>query len=310
MEIKMITENKKQFLYLFLLADEQEDMIDRYLEAGDMFALYDGGLKGVCVVARPEGQEADSVYEIKNIAVRKEYQRKGYGKKLMEHVVCHYTGRCRAMLVGTGDSPFIISFYERCGFRYSHHVKNFFIENYNHPMFEDGVQLTDMVYLRKEMPRMKEIYLAGGCFWGVEKYLSGLDGVTRTNAGYANGKTENPSYEEVCGGQTGHAETVKVLYNPKILPLRRLLDLFYEVIDPTSVNRQGPDAGTQYRTGVYFTDASDREAVVESIKELAKKYEKPIAVEVKELENYSPAEEYHQKYLEKNPGGYCHIKGL
>ena len=146
MEIKQILVDKKQFLDLLLLADEQEDMIDKYLERGEMFALYDDDLKSICVVTR----EDESTCEIKNIATMPEYQRQGYGKKLISFVFEHYKDKCKTLLVGTGDSPLIIPFYEHCGFIQSHRVKNFFTENYDHPIFEDGVQLVDMVYLRKD----------------------------------------------------------------------------------------------------------------------------------------------------------------
>ena len=154
---------------------------------------------------------------------------------------------------------------------------------------------------------VKEIYLAGGCFWGTEKYLSLVNGIVRTEVGYANGNTENPSYEDVCYRKTGHAETVKVLYDPNIVSLEYILKLYYDVINPLSINRQGNDIGTQYRTGIYYTDSKDKDIILESIKELQKKYDKPIAIEVMPLDNYFRAEEYHQKYLDKNPSGYCHI---
>ncbi|GAA4655165.1 hypothetical protein GCM10023142_23030 [Anaerocolumna aminovalerica] len=153
----------------------------------------------------------------------------------------------------------------------------------------------------------KEIYLAGGCFWGTEKYLSGIKGIVNTDVGYANGNTENPSYEEVCRNNTGHAETVRVVYDPGIIRLSFILDLYYDVINPTSVNRQGGDIGSQYRTGIYYICEEDKEIIDNSIKELQKKYVKPIAIEVLPLRNYYLAEEYHQKYLDKNPNGYCHI---
>lgn len=146
MEIKIIKENKKDFLDLLLLADEQEDMIDRYLEKGDMFALYDENLKCICVVT----EEEKGIYELKNIATYEKYQGQGYGKKLIVYVEEYYGDRCKTMYVGTGDSPLTIPFYEHCGFTISHRVKNFFIENYDHPMFECGKQLIDMVYLRKD----------------------------------------------------------------------------------------------------------------------------------------------------------------
>ncbi len=153
----------------------------------------------------------------------------------------------------------------------------------------------------------KEIYLAGGCFWGTEKYLSGIKGIKSTDVGYANGNTENPSYEEVCHNNTGHAETVRVKYNPSEISLTFILSLYYDVINPTSVNRQGGDSGTQYRTGIYFTQDEDQEVIRKSIQELQKKFDKPIAIEVLPLNNYYLAEEYHQNYLDKNPNGYCHI---
>lgn len=154
---------------------------------------------------------------------------------------------------------------------------------------------------------MKQIYFAGGCFWGAEKYLSLIPGVAYTEVGYANGKTKNPSYEAVCRENTGHAETVRVEYDPNEVSLPFLLELFYDAIDPTTVNRQGGDVGVQYRTGIYYTDEDDRPVVDASIRNLQQRLSKPVAIEVMPLVNYYPAEEYHQKYLDKNPGGYCHI---
>ena len=146
MEIKLISEKKKQFLDLLLLADEQESMIDKYLGRGDLFALYDNDLKSICVVT----DEGSGTYEIKNLATYEKYQRHGYGKALINYVCEYYKNKCKKMLVGTGDSPHTIPFYEKCGFTISHRIPNFFIDNYDHPMFEDGVQLIDMVYLEKE----------------------------------------------------------------------------------------------------------------------------------------------------------------
>jgi methionine-S-sulfoxide reductase len=154
---------------------------------------------------------------------------------------------------------------------------------------------------------MKEIFIAAGCFWGAEKYFSLIKGVSRTEVGYANGRTENPSYEDVKRRQTGHAETVRIEYDPAVIGLSFLLDLYYEAIDPTSLNRQGHDMGIQYRTGIYYTDKADLEIITPSIERLEAKIGRPVAIEVKALENFYTAEEYHQKYLDKNPGGYCHI---
>ncbi|MBS5931431.1 MAG: peptide-methionine (R)-S-oxide reductase MsrB [Clostridiales bacterium] len=153
----------------------------------------------------------------------------------------------------------------------------------------------------------KEIYLAGGCFWGTEKYLENIPGVLSTEVGYANGNTKNPTYKEVCYNNTGHAETVKVEYDDDRIGLLYILELYYDVINPVSINRQGGDIGSQYRTGIYFVDENDEEVIRGSIIELQKKYKEKIAIEVKPLENYYKAEEYHQKYLDKNPDGYCHI---
>ena len=153
----------------------------------------------------------------------------------------------------------------------------------------------------------RTLYLAGGCFWGCQKYFDLLPGVTETQVGYANGPTPNPTYQEVCQS-SGHAETVRVAYDPARLPLRALLEAYFRVIDPVSVNRQGGDAGIQYRTGIYYTDEADLPVIRQALNDLAKGYAQPLAVECQPLKNFYPAEEYHQKYLEKNPGGYCHIK--
>lgn len=154
----------------------------------------------------------------------------------------------------------------------------------------------------------KEIYLAGGCFWGTEKYLQSVQGVISTSVGYANGNTENPTYQEVCHNNTGHAETVHVVYDPEKIDLAFILELYYDVINPTSVNKQGADVGSQYRTGIYYVDQEDLPVIKESLQKLQEKYDKPVAIEAEPLKNYYLAEEYHQKYLDKNPTGYCHIR--
>ena len=155
--------------------------------------------------------------------------------------------------------------------------------------------------------KRKEIYLAGGCFWGLEKYLANIPGILETEVGYANGKTENPTYEEVCRANTGHAETVRVVFDEDRISLAGLLHHYYQVINPTSLNRQGNDVGSQYRTGIYYIDSEDLPVIQNSLEQLQKEYTKKLAIEAKPLSNYSKAEEYHQKYLDKNPGGYCHI---
>lgn len=153
----------------------------------------------------------------------------------------------------------------------------------------------------------KEIYLAGGCFWGTEKYFENIKGVIQTEVGYANGNTERPTYKEVCYLNTNHAETVKLVYDESQVSLSSILELYYDVIDPVSINRQGGDIGSQYRTGIYFIEQQDEVIIKNSIEELQKKFDKTIAIEVKPILNYFKAEESHQKYLDKNPNGYCHI---
>ena len=153
---------------------------------------------------------------------------------------------------------------------------------------------------------MKEIYFAGGCFWGVQKYFDLIDGVIGTEAGYANGTTKNPNYKSVCDG-SGHAETVHVVYNDKIISLNRLLNYYFKIIDPTSFHKQGEDVGIQYRTGIYYTNKKDVEVIVEALENLQKEYDRPIVVEIEKLKNFKRAEKYHQKFLEKHPFSYCHI---
>lgn len=153
----------------------------------------------------------------------------------------------------------------------------------------------------------KTIYLAGGCFWGTEHLFSLVTGVTATTTGYANSIVPRPSYEQVCSGDTHAAETVKVDYDDSRVSLHSLLILFFKSIDPTSVNRQGNDCGTQYRTGIYYSDPADAPVIEAQVATLQRRYSKPLAIEVSPLENFFPAEDYHQDYLNKNPGGYCHI---
>jgi peptide-methionine (S)-S-oxide reductase len=154
---------------------------------------------------------------------------------------------------------------------------------------------------------MKEIYLAGGCFWGVEEYFSRIEGVVDTEVGYANGQKENPSYEQVCMGNTGHTETTYIKYDEEKVSLEELLDKFFSIIDPISLNKQGNDRGSQYRTGIYYTDNEDLDIIKKFVAKEQEKYEKKIVTEIMDLKIFYKAEEYHQDYLKKNPGGYCHI---
>lgn len=154
---------------------------------------------------------------------------------------------------------------------------------------------------------MKKIYLAGGCFWGLEAYMSKITGVIDAVSGYGNGKTPNPTYEQVCREDTGYAETVKVDYNEGIIDLENLLAYYFRVIDPTTINRQGGDIGSQYRTGIFYTDQEDEAIIKAYVLLKQKEYALPIQVIVEPLTTFYEAEEYHQDYLEKNPTGYCHI---
>lgn len=155
--------------------------------------------------------------------------------------------------------------------------------------------------------KLSDIYLAGGCFWGTQHFVEMISGVISTEVGYANGHTEDPTYAQVCKNDTGFAETVHVIYNRSLVSLERILSLFYKIIDPTSINRQGEDSGTQYRTGIYYVNDSDRNIINQSIAELQKNYIDPVVIEVEPLRNFYKAEYYHQEYLNNNPGGYCHI---
>lgn len=154
---------------------------------------------------------------------------------------------------------------------------------------------------------LREVYFAGGCFWGVDAYFSLVPGVADTVSGYANGTTENPTYQEVCRGNTGFAETVRVRYDPSAVSLETLVGQYFGLVDPLSENRQGNDVGTQYRTGVYYTDEADRSALEKAFESEEANVGQNLAVELEPLANFYEAEEYHQDYLDKNPTGYCHI---
>ena len=154
---------------------------------------------------------------------------------------------------------------------------------------------------------MKEIYFAGGCFWGVEHFFKGVDGVSQAMPGYANGNTQDPTYKEVYTDTTGFAETVRVRYNPERVSLRLLTRLFFTVTDPLTLNRQGHDEGTRYRSGVFYTSGEDRPIIEEVFREVSDKLGVPLVTQLQPLKNFYPAEEYHQNYLDKNPEGYCHL---
>ena len=154
---------------------------------------------------------------------------------------------------------------------------------------------------------LKQIYFAGGCFWGTEHFFKQINGVVKTETGFANGDTMNPTYEEVYSDTTGYAETVHVTYDADVVSLELLLRMFFAAIDPTSLNKQGHDEGTRYRTGIYYTDAADLPLIEQIYAEQQSKYAQPLVVEKLPLKNFFPADDYHQDYLDKHPDGYCHL---
>lgn len=163
-------------------------------------------------------------------------------------------------------------------------------------------------YKEMDQPKnIKTIYLAGGCFWGTEHFMKQIRGVIETQTGYANSRIPSPTYQQVCTGETGAAETVEVKYDSTQADLALLLELFFKTIDPTSINQQGNDRGSQYRTGIYYTQETDRKIAEKKLKELSQQYQEKIVVELEPLANFYEAENYHQDYLTHNPGGYCHI---
>ncbi|AZZ65561.1 peptide-methionine (S)-S-oxide reductase [Metamycoplasma phocicerebrale] len=154
----------------------------------------------------------------------------------------------------------------------------------------------------------KTIYIAGGCFWGTEAFFKKINGVLDTTVGYANSIIKNPNYEQVKTGNTNAVETVKIIYNADILSLQEIITKLFSVIDPTALNYQGGDYGTQYRNGIYYENLADEAQIKKLLNKLSKCYSKPLATELKQIQNFYEAEEYHQDYLDKHPNGYCHIK--
>ena len=154
---------------------------------------------------------------------------------------------------------------------------------------------------------MKKIYLAGGCFWGVQHYLSLINGIDKTTVGYANSDIQSPSYEDLKAHRSSASETVEVVYDENVISLKEILKLFFMIIDPTILDQQGHDIGHQYRTGIYYVDKEDFGIIKESLDELSKQYDQTIVTELLPLDNFTIAEDYHQDYLIKNPTGYCHV---
>lgn len=162
--------------------------------------------------------------------------------------------------------------------------------------------------INMEGKNLKTVYFAGGCFWGTEHLFQLIRGVVATEVGYANGKIKNPTYEQVINHTTGFTEAVKVTYDSNEVDLPLLIKIFFKSIDPTTLNRQGNDTGDNYRSGIYTTDAEIAAIVKTEVSQLTKNYNKPVVVETIPLKNFYKAEDYHQDYLDKNPGGYCHIE--
>lgn len=162
------------------------------------------------------------------------------------------------------------------------------------------------IQIQKDI-QMQKIYLAGGCFWGVEEYFSRIPGVVNAVSGYANGHTPNPTYHQVCGGLTGYAETVEVLFDPNKVSLKTLIEQYLRIVDPYSLNKQGNDIGTQYRTGIYYADESEKQVIKEVLQKAEQDSDRKFVIEVEPIASFFPAEDYHQDYLKKNPNGYCHI---
>ena len=175
------------------------------------------------------------------------------------------------------------------------------------PHTADSLHYQTIVNHINKNKMMKEIYFAGGCFWGTEHFFKQIQGVVETEVGFANGHTPNPTYKEVYTDTTGFAETVRIQYDEQVADLEFLLNMFFKAIDPTSLNRQGHDEGTRYRTGIYYTSEADLPVIQKVFAEQQALVSAPVVVEVEPLRNFYAAEEYHQDYLDKNPDGYCHL---
>ncbi len=191
-----------------------------------------------------------------------------------------------------------------------HHISLTMLILINTAIVQAAHTMTDYTFQQQKETKMQsqklqQIYLAGGCFWGIEAYMEKIYGVKDAVSGYANGKTEHTRYPLIAA--TDHAETVRVTYDPNQISLAKLLQYYFRVIDPTSLHKQGNDIGRQYRTGIYYQNKEDKNIIETALRELQKKYKAKIQIEVEPLKNYILAEEYHQDYLAKNPNGYCHI---
>ena len=219
---------------------------------------------------------------------------KGYGKEMMLAGIDAAKEYFNANVIDIESQEYAKGFYEQVGFRQS-----------SEPFILDGISHIKMTWT--DMENTKDIYLAGGCFWGTEHYFKQIRGVISTEVGFANGHIDNPTYKQVKTQDTGFAETVHITYDPATVSLELLLKLYFKSIDPLSLNRQGEDEGTQYRTGIYYTCPEDLPTIEKVYAAQQAGYSQPLAVEKLPLQNFFTAEEYHQDYLDKNPGGYCHL---
>ncbi len=267
---------------------------------------------GYVHVCEYRGTYFEPLANIMALAVLPEAQGLGLGRRLLQAAEdwAQNRGLAGVRLNSGMDRTGAHAFYRRVGYTLRKEQKNFirYFEQKEAAMHTHPLPANPNEKLSFDPGRLRPLYLAGGCFWGVQAYLSRVPGVFETQVGYANGESENPSYEEVCGGATGHAETVFVRYQPELVSLEMLLQHYFGIIDPTLVNRQGADKGTQYRTGIFYTDPEELSVIRTVMERVQRAYEKPLAVQVEPLRSYYPAEEYHQRYLEKNPGGYCHVR--
>ena len=261
-----------------------------------IISAYDEKLKGIIEIYDHDGKSVSIGYRI-----LKEYRNLGYAKDavyVLTHHLCEKEGIETVNAASYADNEASCAILRHNGFEQTEEKEGKIFYAYH-----KAHGSSDQRNLEKGL---KEIYCAGGCFWGAEKAFRMLDGVKETWTGYANGTIDNPRYEDVCRGDTGYRETVRIVYDPNEVSLSTIMKAFFLCIDPTVRNRQGNDIGSQYQTGVYYTDEEDLAVIVDAFEEEKKKHDR-FYVELKPLMNFWSAEEYHQKYLDKHPFGYCHI---
>lgn len=257
----------------------------------------DGMCRGI-IEFRCEGQDTVQI----GYRIMPAWQNRHYGTEavyLLTHYLCERTGIRRIRALAEKDNVWSLRLLRHTGFEKVSETES--AEEYVYCGKEKAERKLPVIPDGRKM-----ICAAGGCFWGTERIFQMLDGVTQTECGYANGHTEDPRYEDVCNRETGYREAVLITYDPEKVSLRKLMKAFFLCVDPTVANRQGNDIGSQYQTGIYYLQEEDREELEEIFSREKQKYD-VFAVELEPLHSYWTAEEYHQKYLDKNPGGYCHI---